>query len=511
MSLRSHKGIFLLACLAYLALVAFAAGSLALRRDALQFHTRDYNYFIEQAARMTDPQMSKRLTLNIEGFNFLGLQGIELAYSLYHAIHTEYFRYTYGVLYGLFHSTLLIYLFYSAVFFLPLLYYAWLARLRAGQGLPSIWKAALAFILLFSLLPATFFSVTSDLRPRMLFGSAWMLVALAIFFERPWLEKLLLFGLLIGIREEGILLGVFVILLNALWLWGKPGLWKQTAIFTFLDGLAFALFLAFMRWGGYTRVDSMANPLTLLDQIRTPPVLYAVLVGVLLLGLVVLVWLRQRRPARALLLLLTYLGAVLLPGLQVLRDTLNWTRLQPSSAPPSAVYQHIITSSDASLTFSMLLLFLILLWQVRPGRARRALEGLFAALIVLFGVSSLILVPPVLAGWARQTGPARLVWQFKASHDRLQTQVLLDYSTYQAFYDYENILVYNRLPLWLVYPEDRLYPRNQGILADQIQQRVQYAVVSRDSLPDLTHLAQLAGRSLRLLEENEQYAVLQFE
>jgi hypothetical protein len=180
---------------------------LTLKRDALQFHTRDYNYFIEQAARLADPQMTKRFTLNIEGYNFLGQQGIEGVKSLYHAIHTEYFRYTYAVLYGIFHRTEPIFIFYSILFFLPILYFALIAFYEGG----NVWKQAFFFTLLYVLFPATLNTVTTDLRPRMLFVPAWIMVSLAIYFHRPFIEKLIFFVLLLSIREETILLGGIIV------------------------------------------------------------------------------------------------------------------------------------------------------------------------------------------------------------------------------------------------------------------------------------------------------------
>src|SRR5512133_3265834 len=114
----SGKRLIGFAVAVYLLMVILSVTCLVLKREGLQFHTRDYNYFIEQAARLTDPHLSKRFALNIEGYNMLGLQGIEGANSLIQAIHTEYFRYTYVILYAIFHATLPIYIFYSLVFFL---------------------------------------------------------------------------------------------------------------------------------------------------------------------------------------------------------------------------------------------------------------------------------------------------------------------------------------------------------------------------------------------------------
>src|SRR5512147_669453 len=100
-----HK-ILLADLVIYLAAVAASVALNELKRESLQFHTRDFPYFIEQAARLADPRLSNRFALNIDGNNFLGLQGPEGVKGVYQAIHAEYFRYTYTLLYALFHSVL---------------------------------------------------------------------------------------------------------------------------------------------------------------------------------------------------------------------------------------------------------------------------------------------------------------------------------------------------------------------------------------------------------------------
>ena len=51
----NRKNTLALMIILFLLAVAFSVSMLTLKRDALQFHTRDYPYFVEQAARLTDP------------------------------------------------------------------------------------------------------------------------------------------------------------------------------------------------------------------------------------------------------------------------------------------------------------------------------------------------------------------------------------------------------------------------------------------------------------------------
>lgn len=504
---RKQVLVFVLA--SYTTAVLISVYFLILKRDALQFHTRDYNYFVEQAARLADPQLSNRFSLNIEGYNLLGLQGIEGVRNLYHAIHAEYFRYTYALLYGIFQDTLPLYIFYCLFFFLPLPFYALLAASRPGDA----WKAVVFFTLLFILFPATLDTITADLRPRMLFASAWCLAVLAVYYERPFIEKLVAFCLLPLIREEGIFLGVIVIALNFLRMRGKPGRWPQTLVLLSLDLGFLAAFLAFMNWGGYTRVDALYDPrLVIADLVPThlPLILgLAFLVAFLLAYF----WLKKRTRLNDLLLLLVYTSAIAITGLQAARVASHWYSVQSQLGPvaPWDFYMAVVTEPTTSLVFYITILLLVLLWDYTHGAARKLLAGLLTSLCILFAVTDLAYHPKQVSTWQENIAPARLAWDFARDHDRYRTSVLVDYDTYQAYYNYEDVVVYNRLPLWRADPEVRFYPDNKALLVRLVAERLGYAVVSQASLADVGELARLAGVTVTQLAANDRYVVLQFK
>ena len=503
----NRKNTLALIIILFLLAVAFSVSMLTLKRDALQFHTRDYPYFVEQAARLADPLLSNRYALNIDGYNFLGLQGTQGVKAIYQALHTGYFRYTYAVLYGLFKSTLSLYIVYSLIFFLPILYFALLPR----PNTRAAWLQVVLFALLYLLLPSALNSVTYDLRPRILFISAWSLVALAVYYRRPFLEKLILFLFLLCLREEGILLGAIVLILNFIRT-PAAGRWKQTIVFLILDLAAAAAFLAFMAWGGYNRVEPAFDPMNFLDKL-TPTSLAALLVGaVLLILLVFFVSRRHRAHLASLLFLLAYSAAILMTGLSTYRDIILWYRTRIAIAPvsPWEVFLEVIAGAQNSLTFYILILLLILLLDFISGRRRAYLAGGLGVLCIFFAALSVYNNMLEISAWNRALAPARLVWDFKAGQDRYQTNLLLDYNTYQAFYDFEHTAVYNRLPLWMVNPEDRFYPENKDVLARLIRERMQYAVISQESLANVRELAAMAGMPAKVVAANEQYVVLQF-
>jgi hypothetical protein len=505
---RSHKRVILFALMVYLLSVGFSVYLLDLKRASLQFHSRDYNYFIEQAAKLADPKLKDRFALNIEGSNFIGLIGSEGVVNIFQAIHIEYFRYLYPFLYWIFHSTWPIYVLYSMMFFFPVIYIAVLPR---STHHPS-WVPVLMFILLYVLYPATFFSVVSDLRPRLLFPSAWILVTVSIYFDRPFLEKLLLFLFLISIREEGILLGAIIILLNFLRMHGKTGQWKQTLVFLSVDLLAIVFFLLFMRWGGYTRFDPTFSIHTILATLLSKRAIAGITgVTAALAGLLSLVWLRCRRMFLNVLLLLAYLSAILLTGIQAYREGMGWYAYQSSLSSLTVLdYVNHLAWTHMALVFYIIILLLVLLLDFFKGTKQILLQTGLGFLCVLFALMTLQVLPRAVMGWKSGVEPARLVWDFKSGVDPYSARVLVDYSTYQAFFDFQQIIVYERLPLWIAHPEEQYYPENKQLLAQLVKERIDYAVIGSGSLETVREFSEMAGIAAEEVEYNSRYVILRF-
>jgi hypothetical protein len=370
----------------------------------------------------------------------------------------------------------------------------------------------LLFTLLYIIFPATLSSVTADLRPRVLIAAIWCLAVLAIHFNRPFVEKIIFFLMLIGIREEAIFLGAVLIGLNYIRMDDRRHRNIQTAVFLAIDILALVAFLAFMRWGGYTRVDNKFNPLTYL-QLLLSQYLVFILVFAVLLGL----WLwysrkKNRKQFRNILYLLCYSVAIGMAGFQWLRDTFGWFDVQSQAAVKSSYELLIMAVADYStaLVFYFLILLVVILWEFTRGASRKLLITAYSLLIVFSTVITLNHYPAKVVVWRENVIPARLVWDFTAAHDRYDTSVMLDYDTYQAFYNYDKVIVYNRLPVWDARPEKRFYPQNKNALVNQIQSGIEYAVISRESLEDVLDLASLADVQANEIASNDRYVIFQF-
>jgi hypothetical protein len=504
-----HRYIAAFFVMLYLAAVGFSTFCLTQKRDALQFHPRDYNYFIEQAARLADRKLANQFTVNIDGHNFLGIEGTEGVTNLFQAIHTEFFRYSYVALYFLTQSTLVIYIFYCLIFFLPILYYA----LIASRSSPGTWVPAVLFALLYVLTPAMINAVTFDIRPRILFITAWSLLSLAIVYQRPFREKLALFIFLFCIREEAVLLGAILIAFNYFAMGPVPGRLKQTLIFLGLDLATAVMFFGAMVSFGYTQIAGIYDPGTFVSSLSLGAWVIALVSGAAVIFVTVWIWRKRRDWFQRWMMALTYASALLLTGLSEYRDIALWaeTVQLTGSVSIADVFLKLLTEANSSLVLYIAFIPLVLSWKYVRPRAHRVLAISAAILCVFFAMVSVPTIVGNLNNWNQAAGPARLIWDFKAGIDRYQTNVLLDYDTLQAFFDVDKIAVYNRMPLWMVSRDDQYYPRNKQFLAKVIKERVQFVVISQKSLSNMTELFSLAGVSASQVAANQEYVVLKIE
>jgi hypothetical protein len=302
----------------------------------------------------------------------------------------------------------------------------------------------------------------------------------------------------------------------------KKGRWRETVALLVLDATALGMFLGLMSWFGYDRVDVLYDPRNLVNFLLSAYLHPIVVTAILLLAATAWIRLKKRAHLSAWLMLLGY-GAVLLVTVIPFAQDFSQTHAILSADRPLGgweTYLLAMTYPQGSLSFYVFILLPPLVWDYlgrqEKNRLRRAMQAAMVALCAVFTVTTLATAPAQIAAWQKNLAPARLVWDFKAGIDRYQANILVDYDTYQAFYDCEKIVVYNRLALWMVVPEDgfypeaedRFYPENKDFLAQLIRDRMEYAVVSRGSLENVRELAGMAGLSPIELETNVEYVIL---
>ena len=267
-----------------------------------------------------------------------------------------------------------------------------------------------------------------------------------------------------------------------------------------------------MRWGGYTRVDDLFTPLSYLQFLISKYLVFILISATLLLFLLWYIRKKNQKRFQYILYLLCYSVAIGLAGFQWLRDTFGWFDIQSPAASVSGYELLIMAITDYStaLVFYFLILLIVILWDLTRGTSRKLLLAGYSILILFSIVITLNHYPPKLIEWRENVPPAQLVRDFTATHDRYTTRVLLDYDTYQAFYNFDQVLVYNRLPVWDALPENRYYPQNTSALVAKIQSGMDYAVISRESLKDITYLSQLSSVPASEIASNERYVILKF-
>ena len=131
--------------------------------------------------------------------------------------------------------------------------------------------------------------------------------------------------------------------------------------------------------------------------------------------------------------------------------------------------------------------------------------AVFALLSLVFSIAT---IPVYINTYEENSEYASLVFQFADRIDSNTSYLLCDYQTYQAFYDYERVYVYNRLPWYVIKGASRYYPRNEDALARLLEEKIEYIVVSQQSLENIMALLISTGQEPIEIIQNERYSAL---
>jgi len=103
-----------------------------------------------------------------------------------------------------------------------------------------------------------------------------------------------------------------------------------------------------------------------------------------------------------------------------------------------------------------------------------------------------------------------LIFEFRRQLDPTRTHILCDYTTHQAFYDFEYLYVYERLPAYLIPSQERLYPANIETLTRLLREEIEYIMISRQEQTTIDDLITRAGIAARVqpLAANDRYIIL---
>jgi hypothetical protein len=435
--------------------------------ESLSFHTKDFPYYLQFGLKWLDPHYTPRMSINPNGINFLGFYGPEATTSIHQAIHFEPIKYVDALVLGLSRRVSLLFGWRALLTFLPLLYLSLIipTRPRAERG----WWLVVFVILV--TLPPTLANVAYDLRPFQIIAPFLCCGIFAIGLRRPRWEHLLWLNALFLIREEALLVGAGLVA----YAWWQER--DDAEIPKGAKGMALcwvlwaSVIFLYYGWSGFPNrylipvaENTSFYPVNLIALI---PVAMAVV-------LLLFVLLQQRKGLLAPLLVPTLL---LFPVAWQL-----WTSFKDDETHD--ILNALLFSPQPYLFYLIFVSILIVMGVEFGQPLRRWL------MVVLAGIAIASLVVTL----SHEESPFR-EWQeaqedivdtsavraLRSQTNPYETTILTDESTYQAFYDYENVLLYDYLPWYLAQGEARFYPQNAATLHAVCASNVAYIVVEESS------------------------------
>jgi hypothetical protein len=453
---------------------------------SLAFHEKDFVYYLEFAAKLFDPSVTPRFSVNPEGYNVFRLMGTDGAVGLHDAIHLEPIKYVNAAVYRAVGHPVGLFVLSAVVIFGSMLYVVQAARSAERDGSGWFWVLWSLAVVGY---PSTFFLASYDLRPYMFLGPLFAASYAAIRFERPRWEAAVFFNALFLVREEALVLG------GILALWVCVGCLRGTADRgrAWLVAGSWLVWVLVYAWYFLFWTDFSWSP-RMVRLTRESPFVAAVALVVGASGVTATFWVCAR--FRGIWSCVPLLAAGFV-GIELLR---SWSQMGNSLARSLLL--------DPRWTILGYLALVVLIGAPALRRAR----GVVTAAIV--GVSLAVLGGSsggLVAEWGRlraREGEAGFVRDLaRRVLDRHTDRVLTDFAAHQAFYDFEHVYVYSRLPTYIKTGSDRRYPMNRPALA-QLMREVNAIVVTAGGECTMMELADEAGSALHVGERNGLFVVL---
>lgn len=470
----------------------------------------DYSYFLQFAAKDYNFSFDQRFSVNPTGNNmfmmFFHLPSfIDGAAGLNHDVHFEQIKYSTVLLYRLFQTPNVIFIFYSILSLLPLLYALYIVRTsKYSIGVLASVVAGWA------LYTGLFFAGVKSGNGGDLFRPSLLLIPfmfnffLSLIYKRPSAEKFLFLNLLLAVREEALIFGLFGIAYKflqerrdreshkiSLGLFSNWILWALAAVFYFV----WSIYLSNTRW--ITEGLYAARSASVIQHIF-------IVVGIVVMATVAsFMYLRRRglwQRYMAEFCAITMLSLFLL---------LFWISSPNKLIPiPFHSFHFFFGFSIATILICMLDTHL----------QKKKIRNILIA--VMLCVGGIFLVKGVFVGdqslmarffLYRQEGQeASLV---SKAHDTLNRYdpILVDYSTLGAFYDFNTVYAYNSLPSYIVNDNTRYYPQNKLLVENLLQTQVRFIVIGNSSTSTISSLLQEAGKKTKLIDTNAKYSFYRVE
>ncbi len=471
------------------------------KKRALGFQQKDYAFYAQFAAKLGDENLTNRYSLNPNGRNMFGFHGVEGEGGFHKTIHFVGSKYIYALLYSLGGNIFFVFAFISAILFsVPsYLYSSASQNMSREDQIPVFWVS-----LTYLLWPTTWSAVGYDLRSYNLLAPMSALLFIAILYKKNRIEIFLMANALcLMAREEGLFIAGFLIALGGLRARGS----KESGFYFFLAANWFLLLivtLIYYKWAQF--------PWSIYGGIPGLPIIYKWIAGYPhLLALCKrflhhLIFLVMASAFMAAALLFIWIvkfpknhrhqkwisvSLVLLPALAVFVQLLALEL----GGGDTVFLKQFFTSPRWHLFFTLCLLALFLFRHLEILSRRWIIR--FCMVLSTVGFLSLFLFdssPAQLYTTFKKRGvDASLVWDLRNKIDPYYTSIVTDYPAYQAFYEFENVYCFQRLPLYMVpTTKDRYFPENEKWLK-KVLNNARYIVIRNDNDAMLRKALEITG------------------
>lgn len=487
----------------FLIAVIFSVWFSLLKFDALDYHTRDFAFFAQTQAKLLDNSLTSRLSLNPNGHSFLGFRGTECEKSIHQGIHFAPIKYIHSVLYFITGDLLLVFVLNSLIVFFPALYLSF--YYRKGKGIDKLFYLVLS--LCYLIYPSIQHFAAYDLRHYIFLTPFFITAVLALFLERSSFEKLFFFNLLFFAREEALILGcvvIFYAIATARTVDTRGILRSLIPWYLVCYAFWYAAIVSYFIWTGYRQ--------------EAPFITQALLpIGFLVLGCAAIVVLRKftdriipqkSRELSGFIALLLSFGPFIYHGGV-------WRQVD---------FYSILYFNRYFLYAGCGFLSIAALWPLLSKRSARIFMlscVCFACVFFIYANSPMMKMAnhvsfrerPItvkIKDYLKLKKNGQLVHTISNNLDYRTNFILTDYKTHQAFYDFENVIVYQRLPWYLAQGSDRYYPKNKMVLQELLRSKIEYIVISKGSYKDVQKEIRATGlqEHVKMIDRNKSFLIL---
>jgi len=442
------------------------------KQHNLDFHSRDYPFYIQFISKLTDSNLTNQYTLNPNGHNAINYIGIDGKRSFHQTIHFEPIKYILSLIYLFNQSPLFLFFITSFIYFSPILYISLFYKTHNKEDCQYV----IFFALLFAFYPSTIQAALHDLRPFSFLTPFFILSILSIHFKRPAIETTVFVILLLLSREESLFFSIIVIAYSVFY---REIGEENTNRVKFLTPIYLVFLFSNSLYFVWIENEYKSGPYHFYGLIFAS--IFIASLFLLKKGSITAIFKTTRINQNAF--------PVIAYCLIFIPLTYHYLRVNGFAFS----HKDILFSPRYNMYFVFLLILSFISWPIiKTSSKRRLLKALRVFFFISMTLSLFFLAyfvaiksPNVIDKYKE----SNLIHQTRQVTNKYKTHILCDYATYQAFYDYENVIVYNRLPYYLVESyHKRYYPNNKNILQKLLREDVEYIVISRENIKIINDL-----------------------